>query len=87
MRMGKRTVLLLTVVAAMLFAFSGVVLAQQADRKQTDQGEQDQSTGGQSEPEEFVAGEVLVKFKPGARGQAHAEAHRQAGKSNRTSPV
>jgi thermitase len=84
MRMGKSTILLLTVVAALLFAFSGVVLAQQTDHKQNDQGEQtdraDQgrSAGDQSESEEFVAGEVLVKFKPGTRGQAQAEAHRQA---------
>lgn len=31
------------------------------------------------EPVEIVSGEILVKFKPGTRGQAIAEAHRQNG--------
>ena len=31
------------------------------------------------EPVEIVTGEVLVKFKPGARGQEIADAHRQNG--------
>ncbi len=38
MRIGKRTVLLLTVVAAMLLAFSGVVLAQQERERPTPLG-------------------------------------------------
>ncbi len=71
----RRVILLLTVVSAMLLAFSGVVLAQQTDR-----GEQHQpAAGGQTEPEEFAAGEVLVKFEPGTPGRAQSEAHRQVG--------
>ena len=65
----RRAGLLLTVVVAMLLAFGGVVLAQQPPPP----------LGGQAEPEEFAAGEALVKFEPGASGQAIAEAHRQNG--------
>jgi thermitase len=62
-------------VAAVLLAFSGVVLAQQTDR-----GEQRQpADGGQTEPEEVAEGEVLVKFEPGTLGRAQSEAHRQGG--------
>ena len=72
----RRAVLLVTMVGAMLLAFGGVVLAQQP---QDGEGEQRQPppSGGQAEPEEFAAGEVLVKFEPGASGQEVAEAHRQ----------
>ena len=33
----------------------------------------------QTPPEDFVPGEILVKFEPGASGQERAEAHRQNG--------
>ena len=41
------------------------------------------------EPVEIVAGEVLVKFKPGAPGQAVADAHRQNGgqEKDRIGPI
>ncbi len=65
----RRAVLLLTMVGAMLLAFSGVLLAQQQP-----------PSGGQAGPEEeFVAGEVLVKFEPGAASRTQDEAHRQVG--------
>ena len=70
----RRSVLLLTMVGAMLLAFCGVVLAQQ-----TEDGGAQRSAENRAGPEEFAPGEVLVKFEPGASGQAVAEAHRQNG--------
>ena len=72
----RRSILLLTLVGAMLLAFAGVVLAQPT----TERGEQRQPpSGGQAEPEEFASGEVLVKFEPGTPSRAQDEAHRQVG--------
>ena len=71
----RRTILLLTMVAAGLLAFSGVVLAQQGTQKDREQTASD----SQQHPSEYKRGEVLVKFKPGTRGTAEAEAHRQNG--------
>ena len=62
-------------VAAGLLAFSGVVLAQQGTQKDREQTASD----SQQHPSEYKRGEVLVKFKPGTRGTAEAEAHRQNG--------
>ncbi len=58
----------------MVLAFSGVLLAQQ-----TEDGGAQRSAENRAGPEEFAPGEVLVKFEPGASGQAVAEAHRQNG--------
>lgn len=38
-----------------------------------------QTTPGEASPEEIVPGEILVKFKPGTRGQAIADTHRRSG--------
>ncbi len=70
----RRSVLLLTMVGAMVLAFSGVVLAQQ-----TEDGGAQRPAENRAGPEDFAPGEVLVKFEPGASGQAIAEAHRQNG--------
>lgn len=63
MRVGKRAVLLLTVVAAMLLACAGVVLAQQGGRGTS--GEDSPSYGGQ-DGERFAPGKLIVKLKDGA---------------------
>jgi thermitase len=78
MRMGKRAVLLLTVVAAMLLALSGVVLAQSTtpNPSQTKGSEREQD---QVSSEDIVPGEILVKFKRGASAQAIEEANRRNG--------
>ena len=63
----RRTIILLTMVAAVVLAFSAAALAQQAEP-------------GSSQPssaEDFVPGEVLVKFEPGASGQDIADIHRR----------
>jgi len=68
----KRSVLLLTMVGAMLLAFCGVVVAQQ-----TEDGGAQRSAENRAGPEEFAPGEVLVKFELGTSGQDIAESHRQ----------
>lgn len=65
----RRTILLLTLVTAMLLAFSGVVLAQQTGP----------DPSPSSSAEDFVSGEILVKFKSGTSKAAKDETHRQQG--------
>lgn len=78
MRMGNRAVLLITVVAAMVLALSGVVLAQSTapDPSQTNGSEREQD---QVSSDEIVPGEILVKFKRGTSAQAIEEANRRNG--------
>ena len=70
MRMGKRTVLLLTVVAAMLFAFSGVVLAQQTDPKERKTSEK--KDGKKVRPEHYIV--VLKEDEDSAKKVADEHA-------------
>ncbi len=78
MKMGNRVVLLLTAVAAMLIALSGVVLGQTTtpDPSHTEGSEYEQ---GQVSSEDIVPGEILVKFKQGASAQAIEDANRRNG--------
>ena len=75
----RQTILLFTMVAAVLLAFSGVVLAQQ-DTTAPDRQQQESTTpaGGQ-QATEHVPSQILVKFDPGASGREIAEAHRRNG--------
>jgi thermitase len=62
----RRSIVLLTMVAAVVLAFSAASPAQPASSQS-------------ASAEDFVPGEILVKFEPGARGQDIADIHRQNG--------
>ena len=64
----RKTILLLSVMALAILLSSGVVLGQQRSPAPPNSVEGD-----------FVPGEILVKFEPGASGREVAEAHRQNG--------
>ncbi len=73
----------------MLFAFSGVVLAQQTDQgEKADRDYEGQSARSQSEPKEFGAGEVLVKFKEKTSKAKKQEVHsNKGGRAKETIPA
>ena len=62
MRMGKRTLLLLTVMAAMLLAFSGVVLAQQTTPDRGQRSAQSAEEGG------VIPGKFIIELKEDVGG-------------------
>src|SRR5215212_2427956 len=68
----RRSIILLTMVAAVVLAFGAAALAQRAEPGSS------QPASAQS-AQDFVPGEVLVKFEPGASGQDIADIHRQVG--------
>jgi thermitase len=76
----KRTILLLTLVGAVLFAYTGAVLAQQTTPDEDSAEKEDSASAeAKSVEEEPVAGEVLVKFKDSVASQAKAQTHEEKG--------
>ena len=67
--MRRLLILITLVVVAMLFAGTGVVLAQQAESDPSQY----------SSEEDFAAGELLVKFEEGTSKAKKEEAHKQKG--------
>ncbi len=77
----RRTILLLTLVGAILLACTSVVLAQQTtpakDSTKEDSAKKEDSATAEAKSagEEPVAGEILVKFKNNVANQAKTETH------------
>jgi thermitase len=65
----RRTIALLTMVTAVVLAFGAVALAQRAEPRSSQP----------ASAQDFVPGEVLVAFEPGASGQDIADIHRRVG--------
>jgi thermitase len=68
----RRSIVLLTMVAAVVLALGAAALAQRSEPGSS------QAASAQS-AQDFVPGEVLVKFEPGASGQDIADIHRRVG--------